>query len=108
MANDRIFVVCEWCGAHDMLGKYYPSNGADIDGERLARFYRIHRCCHPRHGTRDLVGSTDLGPSLGLSLLTEMGFCAKGGTISSSAPVDPSLDRTNETDGICGNEEPLG
>lgn len=82
MANDRIFVVCDWCGGHKILGKYYPSTGADVDGADFEAFYEQHRDCHPQHS-----GDVDLGPRLGLSLMCEAEFCKRGGVIGDPSPI---------------------
>lgn len=87
MANDRIFVVCDWCGMHKKLGKYYPSTGAYINSSIFKAFHEEHRVCHPQHGTEERVGGPDLGPKLGISLMCETEFCEAGGIIGDSSPI---------------------
>ena len=51
MANDRIYVKCDFCGAEQMLVKIWEGP-EHIDWEHLIRFagfFCHHSLCHPLH-----------------------------------------------------------
>lgn len=64
MANDRVMIRCEGCGAWKMLLKHFPSALGTRDNGIL-EWIESHCPCHPRF---DL---SDLGGNPGFSLLTE-------------------------------------
>lgn len=49
MANNRMYLVCRYCGAYCVLGKYYPVewyvNDPKPKGEELDSFLREHSIC---------------------------------------------------------------
>ena len=76
MANDRVFIVCERCGAVEVLTKYYPSHGAHLEGDqptKLTRFYADHIDCTPTE--------QDLGPCVLFSIMGEDELFRRGGPI---------------------------
>jgi len=69
MANDRLILVCDECGARIVLFKYYPSpemSYSPVQGERLTDFFCTHVFqCHPK------AYAPELGRTVGFRLLTE-------------------------------------
>jgi len=64
MANDRIFIRCDGCGAWKMLMKYFPGSLSTRDNNILV-WLDAHGGCHPNMFEPDLAGV------VGFSLHTE-------------------------------------
>jgi hypothetical protein len=64
MANDRVMIKCEGCGAWKMLLKHYPGTLATWDNQVL-EWIDSHGQCHPRLYEMNLDGNP------GFSLHTE-------------------------------------
>ncbi len=80
MANDSLRIVCEFCGVHQLVSKWYPSTDTSVEAGSLARFIESHVDVHCPY---------DLGPFDGFSILTEAQFCARGGSIGGKHPLAP-------------------
>ena len=67
MANDRLYVRCEFCGEFRFLGKFYPAHlGISLDDmATLREFMELHLECNPRYG------GPDLGKAPGFGFYTE-------------------------------------
>lgn len=55
MANDRIFIVCEWCGSIRCVAKYYPRGTIALDGDDVAEFTKEHSSCVPETSDLELM-----------------------------------------------------
>ena len=87
MANDRVYAVCERCGATEALTKYYPSTGAYLaitERNNFGRFFDAHIDCSSEGGS-----NIDLGPGVLLSLIGETEFCSRGGLIGGELKLKP-------------------
>ncbi len=74
MANDRLMLVCDTCGADVVIYKFYPDGGwtPEKAAERLGEFIGTHlEDCHGKHG------QGHLGADSGFSVVTEEGLLAR-------------------------------
>lgn len=65
MANDRVFIKCNYCGGWKMLLKFYPTDGLFTTDNKILEWLNTHRRCHPKSY------DADLGDDPGFSLHTE-------------------------------------
>ena len=79
MANDRLFIACDHCGAFTGLAKYFPSNGISemtVSGaQQFAKWMTRHFACNPAERLR--AHALDYGP--GFVFLTEKTLSMCGG-----------------------------
>lgn len=89
MSNDRLFIVCGYCGEAEGLGSYGPGlylNTGDA-GKRMAVFVDAHiNQCHPN------IHDVDLGAESGLRIVTEDGAIALKREIKDGVVTPPSLE----------------
>lgn len=86
MANDRVFIKCEGCGASTMFLKHYPGMLGPMDDDdalETMKWVEDHCQCNPNYWSSDLGGIT------GFSLHTEDEF-KEGGQMDFSKMNLPS------------------
>ena len=90
MANDRVRIICERCGATTFLTKYLPSYGAYLEDDyrgvdqkgALVDFYQNHIDCTPT--------AMDLGSGTLYSVVTEAEYCRRGGIVGERSRLEPT------------------